>query len=148
MKTPRLNASLTKVDDGDTARLLPDEDFAASYVGAGARNNTAEQDGAKPQFPLRANLGGLLHCTNSVAGELFLPNCCLGFAKATQRDAFTHQAYSAIQIAATFSVMSERVVNPRFWTVSTRARLNGNLELSPRINIVRQSRRAENHYAA
>jgi hypothetical protein len=29
-----------------------------------------------------------------------------------------------------------------------RARLNGNLELSRRINIVRHSRRAENHYAA
>ena len=46
---------------------------------------------------------------------------------------------------------------PAAWTatvvlspVSTRARarLNGNLELSRRINIVRHSRRAENHYAA
>jgi hypothetical protein len=42
MKTPPPNVSLPKVDDGDTARLLPDEDFGASYVGAGARNNTAD----------------------------------------------------------------------------------------------------------
>jgi len=41
MKTPPLNASLPNVDDGGTARLLPDEEFGASYVGAGARNNTA-----------------------------------------------------------------------------------------------------------
>ena len=33
-------------------------------------------------------------------------------------------------------------------SLRARARLNGNLELSRRINIVRQSRRAENHYAA
>src|SRR5260370_19620231 len=43
-------------------------------------------------------------------------------------------------------------VIPRFWTflhsLYARARLNGNLELSRRINIVRHSRRAENHYAA
>jgi hypothetical protein len=53
MKTPPLNASLPNVDDGGTARLLPDEDFGASYVGAVLGNNTADEDGAKPQFPLR-----------------------------------------------------------------------------------------------
>ena len=52
MKTPPLNASLPNVDDGGTARLLPDEEFGASYVGAGARNNTADEDGAQPQFLL------------------------------------------------------------------------------------------------
>jgi hypothetical protein len=46
----------------------------------------------------------LLHCTNRVAGELFLPNCCLGFAKATQRQAITHEADPAILALATPSI--------------------------------------------
>jgi len=48
MKTPPLNAGLPNVDDGGTARLLPDEDSGASYVGA--MNNTADEDEAKPNF--------------------------------------------------------------------------------------------------
>jgi hypothetical protein len=40
-----------------------------------------------------------------VAGELFLSHCCLGFAKATQRNAITHQADSTIHVAAPFGVI-------------------------------------------
>jgi hypothetical protein len=48
------------------------------------------------------------------------------------------------------SSRSAIIFSGRSCTVSTRARarLNGNLELSRRMNIVRHSRRAENHYAA
>jgi hypothetical protein len=41
-----------------------------------------------------------------VAGELFLPNCCLGFAKATQLNSVAHQTYSAFSILTPFVVIN------------------------------------------
>jgi hypothetical protein len=41
-----------------------------------------------------------------VAGELFLPNCCLGFAKATQHHAITHEPDPAILVLATTGIIN------------------------------------------